>query len=67
MSLIAAIEDPAVSGKILECLKLTARSLPIEPASWAAIPPEPVAPDVWFAAHLNAVYEEGRGHGIGGD
>jgi hypothetical protein len=45
LRLIAAIEDPAVAGKILECLKLPARSPPVEPASWAAIPPEPVAPD----------------------
>jgi hypothetical protein len=45
LRLIAAIEDPAVAGKILECLKLPARSPPIETASWAAIPPEPIAPD----------------------
>ena len=45
LRLIAAIEDPAVARRILECLKLPARSPPIEPASWAAIPPEPVAPD----------------------
>jgi hypothetical protein len=44
LRLIAAIEDPAVARKILECLKLPARSPPVEPASWAAIPPEPVAP-----------------------
>ena len=45
LRLIAAIEDPAVAVKILECLKLPARSPPIEPASWAAIPPELIAPD----------------------
>ncbi|NOR67929.1 MAG: hypothetical protein GQ528_11300 [Woeseiaceae bacterium] len=45
LRLIAAIEDPAVAGKILECLKLPARSPPIETASWAAIPPDPIAPN----------------------
>jgi hypothetical protein len=45
LRLIAAIEDPAVARRILECLKLPARAPPVEPASWAAIPPEPVAPD----------------------
>jgi len=45
LRLIAAIEDPAVARKILECLKLPARSPPVEPASQAAIPPEPVASD----------------------
>jgi hypothetical protein len=44
LRLIAAIEDPAVARRILECLKLPARSPPVEPASWAAIPPKPVAP-----------------------
>jgi hypothetical protein len=32
MRLIAAIEDPAVAQKILECLKLPARSPPLLPA-----------------------------------
>jgi hypothetical protein len=41
---VAAIEDPAVARKILECLNLPARSPPVQPASWAAIPAEPVAP-----------------------
>jgi hypothetical protein len=45
LRLIAAIEDPAVARRILECLKLPARSPPVEPTSWAAIPPKPVAPD----------------------
>jgi hypothetical protein len=45
LRLIAAIEDPAVARRILECLKLPARSPPVEPASWAAIPSDPVAPD----------------------
>jgi hypothetical protein len=45
LRLIAAIEDPAVARRILECLKLPARAPPVEPASWAAIPPKPVAPD----------------------
>jgi hypothetical protein len=42
---ITAIEDPAVARKILECLKLPARSPPVEPVSWAAIPPKPVTLD----------------------
>jgi len=33
LRLIAAIEDPAVARKILECLKLPARAPPLEPAS----------------------------------
>jgi len=45
LRLIATIEDPAVARRILECLKLPARAPPVEPASWAAIPPKPVAPD----------------------
>ena len=44
LRLIAAIEDPAVARRILECLELPARSPPVQPASWAAIPAEPVAP-----------------------
>ncbi len=32
MRLIAAIEDPAVARKILECLGLPARAPPLEPA-----------------------------------
>ncbi len=32
MRLIAAIEDPAVARKILECLELPARAPPLEPA-----------------------------------
>ena len=38
MRLIAAIEDPTVARKILECLKLPARAPPLEPA--AADPPD---------------------------
>ncbi|MHC4408483.1 MAG: transposase [Planctomycetota bacterium] len=45
LHLIAAIEDPAVARRILECLNLPARSPPVEPASWAAIHPKPVAPN----------------------
>jgi hypothetical protein len=45
LRLIAAIEDPAVARRILECLELPARSPPAEPAPWAAIPAESVAPD----------------------
>ncbi len=33
MRLIAAIEDPAVTRRILECLGLSARAPPLEPAS----------------------------------
>jgi hypothetical protein len=44
LRLIAAVEDPAVARRILECLNLPARSPPVEPASWATIPPKPVAP-----------------------
>jgi hypothetical protein len=33
LRLIAAIEDPAVARKILECLGLPARAPPLEPAS----------------------------------
>jgi hypothetical protein len=46
LRLIAAIEDPAVARKILECLNLPARSPPVEPTSWTTIPREPVAPDL---------------------
>jgi hypothetical protein len=45
LRLVAAIEDPAVARRILECLKLPARSPPVEPASGAAIPPNSVAPN----------------------
>ena len=37
MRLIAAIEDPAVAQKILECLKLPARSPPLVPAEADAL------------------------------
>jgi len=43
MRLIAAIEDPRVARRILECLKLPARAPPIADA--AAAPEEPVRPD----------------------
>jgi len=36
MRLIAAIEDPMVARKILECLKLPARSPPLAPAEAGA-------------------------------
>ena len=42
MRLIAAIEDPMVARKILECLKLPARAPPLVPAADGA--PD-VAPD----------------------
>jgi hypothetical protein len=45
MRLVAAIEDPDIARKILECLKLPARAPPIEPASVIDNPPEPAAPD----------------------
>jgi hypothetical protein len=37
MRLIAAIEDPMVARKILECLKLPARSPPLVPAETEAL------------------------------
>jgi hypothetical protein len=41
MRLVAAIENPAVARKILECLDLPARAPPLEPApSSAALGPE---------------------------
>jgi hypothetical protein len=41
MRLVAAIEDPAVARKILECLDLPARAPPLEAApSSAALGPE---------------------------
>ena len=33
MRIIAAIEDPDIARKILECLKLPARAPPLEPAT----------------------------------
>jgi hypothetical protein len=37
MRLVAAIEDPAVARKILECLKLPARAPPLSPAPDAPV------------------------------
>jgi hypothetical protein len=45
LRLIAAIEDPVVARRILECLELPARAPPLEPASRAAIPAEAIDPD----------------------
>ena len=45
MRIIAAIEDPGIARKILECLKLPARAPPLEPASVIDNPPESAAPD----------------------
>jgi hypothetical protein len=45
LRLIAAIEDPIVARRILECIKLPARAPPLEPASRAAIPAESIDPD----------------------
>jgi hypothetical protein len=45
LRLIAAIEDPAVARKILECLKLPARAPPLAPAPRIDDLPEPTAPD----------------------
>jgi hypothetical protein len=42
---IAAIEDPDIARKILECLKLPARAPPLEPVSVIGNPPELAAPD----------------------
>jgi hypothetical protein len=41
----AAIEDPDIARKILEWLKLPARSPPLEPAAASGVPPESDAPD----------------------
>jgi hypothetical protein len=47
MRLIAAIEDPAVAERILECLKLPARAPPLRSAT--AEPEEPERPEGdWF-------------------
>jgi hypothetical protein len=48
MRLIAAIEDPAVAQKILECLKLPARSPPLLPAVANAPDLEPDDNDGFF-------------------
>jgi hypothetical protein len=41
MRLLAAIEDPEVAGKILECLDLPARAPPLKPApSTVSLEPE---------------------------
>jgi hypothetical protein len=46
MRVIAAIEDPRVARKILECLNLPARAPPLEPAA-ADIPDLGQAEDDW--------------------
>jgi hypothetical protein len=46
MRAIAAIEDPDVARKILECMKLAARAPPLEPA--AADTPDPGKDDWHF-------------------
>ncbi len=45
LRVIAAIEDPAIARRILECLELPARAPPLEPASGLDASPEPAAPD----------------------
>jgi len=47
MRLIAAIEDPMVARRILECLKLPARSPPLAPAEANALNLRPDDND-WF-------------------
>jgi hypothetical protein len=47
MRLIAAIEDPEVAREILECLKLSARAPPLEPAP-AGTPDLGRAEDHWL-------------------
>jgi hypothetical protein len=47
MRLIAAIEDPTLARKILECLKLPARSPPLVPAEADALDLGPDDND-WF-------------------
>jgi hypothetical protein len=51
LRLIAAIEDPVVARRILECLKFPARAPPLEPASRAAIPAESIDPT--SVSHVN--------------
>jgi hypothetical protein len=47
LRLIAAIEDPAVARKILECLGLPARAPPLEPASADDGPDPPYQEAAW--------------------
>ena len=47
MRLLAAIEDPPVARKILECLKLSARAPPLDPAA-ADAPDLGQAQDDWL-------------------
>jgi hypothetical protein len=47
MRIIAAIEDPGIARKILECLKLPARAPPLEPAT-ADTPDSGQADDDWL-------------------
>ncbi len=56
MRLIAAIEDPMVARRILECLKLPARAPPPEPAA-ADIPDEEQAEHDWLS-NQSPVHDE---------
>jgi hypothetical protein len=47
LRLIAAIEDPSVARKILECLKLPARAPPLEPASGIDDPVASEQASIW--------------------
>ncbi len=47
LRLIAAIEDPAVARKILECLELPARAPPFEPASANDVPDPAYGEATW--------------------
>ncbi len=48
MRLIAAIEDPDIARRILECLKLPARAPPLGAAAAAPEPPQGLEEDRFF-------------------
>jgi hypothetical protein len=63
LRLIAAIEDPAVARKILECLKLPARAPPLAAALAIDRAPEPASPDLeagWDFDQSPAFHEKAR-------
>jgi len=57
LRLIAAIEDPAVARKILECLGLAARAPPLEPAS-ADEGPDQTYPEAAWQFDQTPAYDE---------
>jgi hypothetical protein len=56
MRLIAAIEDPAVAERILECLKLPSRAPPLEGAT--AEPEEPEQAEGDWSVDQTPAHEE---------